>query len=182
MKGKQTKRYRIKFGWPRKECIDYCNGKLERKSNEECNDTILLVNEEGEAIKNLQSYFNEKKVIYCYNPQQNENEYIGHFKKTEKGISVSRSKKGPTQSQEQPKEQTNAKSQPTKSTQTTQQTSSSEQLQEKKYELADYQPIEHIFNYLTHPVAMRPFPKLDKRQALTTKKIKETEYTKKTII
>lgn len=29
-------------------------------------------------------------------------------------------------------------------TQTMQQTSSSEQLQEKKYELADYQPIEHI--------------------------------------
>lgn len=59
-----------------------------------------------------------------------------------------------------------------------QQTSSSEQLQEKEYELADYQSTEHIFNYLTHPVAMRLFPKLDKRQVVSTKKIEEIEYAK----
>ena len=62
IKEDNAKRYRIKFGGPRKECIDYCNGKLKRKSNEECNDTILLVNEEGEAIKNLQSYLMRKKL------------------------------------------------------------------------------------------------------------------------
>ncbi len=170
-------KHRIYFGKDNEQSFDYYSGnEVQKRTFAPFSNSIYLQNDEGKNVEDLQSYLNNGKTIYCYNPEQYE--YIGHFKKTEKGISVSQSNKEPTQSQEQPKEQTNAKSQPTESTQTMQQTSSSEQLQEKEYELADYQSTEHIFNYLTHPVAMRPFPKLDKRQAVSTKKIEETEYTK----
>lgn len=172
------KRHKIYFGKDNKQSFDYYSGnEVQKRTFAPYGSFIYLQNDEGKNVEDLQSYLNNGKTIYCYNPQQYE--YIGHFKKTEKGISVSQSNKEPTQSQEQPKEQTNAKSQPTESTQTTQQTSSSEQLQEKEYELADYQSIEHIFNHLTHPMAMTSFPTLDKRQISHTIDIEETDYTKK---
>ena len=171
-------KHRIYFGKDNEQSFDYYSGnEVQKRTFAPYGSFIYLQNDEEKNVEDLQSYLNNGKTIYCYNPQQYE--YIGHFKKTEKGIRVSRSNKGPTQSQEQLKEQTNAKSQPTESTQTMQQTSSSEQLQEKEYELADYQPIEHIFNHLTHPMAMTSFPTLDKRQISHTIDIEETEYTKK---
>lgn len=159
IKEDKAKRYLIYLD---EENVNYFDGKLELQTTMTYGAPIFLLDEKQKPIEDLQSYFNEKKVIYCYNPEQYE--YIGHFKKTEKGISVSQSNKEPTQSQEQPKEQTNAKSQLTESTPTMQQTRSSEQLQEKEYELADYQSTEHIFNYPTHPK--------------NTKEIEATEYAK----
>ena len=156
-------KHRIYFGKDNEQSFDYYSGnEVQKRTFAPFSNSIYLQNDEGKNVEDLQSYLNNGKTIYCYNPEQYE--YIGHFKKTEKGISVSQSNKEPTQSQEQPKEQTNAKSQPTESTQTMQQTSSSEQLQEKEYELADYQSTEHIFNYLTHPK--------------NTKEIEATEYAK----
>ena len=113
---KSAKRYMVYFGEGYKQSFNYYSGNKDKKRTfAPQGDVIYLRNDEGKNVEDLQSYLNNGETIYCYNPQQNK--YIGHFKKTEKGISPFQSNKGPTQSQKQPKEQTNAKSQPTESTQ-----------------------------------------------------------------
>ena len=136
---KSAKRYRIYFGENNKQIFDYYSGNEDQKRTfAPYSDFIYLQNDEGKNVENLQSYLNEGKVIYCYNPKQKK--YIGHFKKTEKGISPFQSNKGPTQSKKQPKEQTNAKSQPTESTKAMQQTSSSEPKQQIEQQDPQEQP------------------------------------------
>ena len=136
---KSAKRYRIYFGENNKQIFDYYSGNEDQKRTfAPYSDSIYLRNDEGKNVEDLQSYLNNGKTIYCYNLKQKK--YIGHFKKTEKGISPFQSNKGPTQSKKQPKEQTNAKSQPTESTKAMQQTSSSEPKQQIEQQDPQEQP------------------------------------------
>ena len=95
---KSAKRYMVYFGEGYKQSFNYYSGNKDKKRTfASQGDVIYLRNDEGKNVEDLQLYLNNGKTIYCYNPQQNK--YIGHFKKTEKGISPFQSNKGPTQSQ-----------------------------------------------------------------------------------
>lgn len=113
---KSAKQHRIYFGKNNNQSFDYYSGnKDQERTFAPYGNSICLRNDEGKNVEDLQSYLNNGKTIYCYNPKQNE--YIGHFKKTEKGINVSQSNTGPIQSQKQQRLKKNTGLQSTELTQ-----------------------------------------------------------------
>lgn len=113
---KSAKQHRIYFGKNNNQSFDYYSGNEDQKRTfAPYGNSIYLQNDEGKNVEDLQSYLNNGKTIYCYSLQQNE--YIGHFKNTEKGITAFQSNKKPTQSQKQQRLKKNTGLQSTESTQ-----------------------------------------------------------------